>query len=149
MPAELAALWRWHDGEAGTDYFVWYHGLLSLEASVREYRALRFNPLVGWKKNWIPFLRFEGEWYFVECGDEASLASPVLHFFDETGAAYSHTNLTRFMMTMAASMERGVLLWHDGWWQETSVRALADVHGEFNERAEFPYYVDQAPEDER
>ena len=141
LPTELRELWRWHNGES-TNYFVWYHGFLSVQESIDQYQHLTSEPLYRWSPNWIPVFKFQDEWYFVECADESVAATPVILYFTEDEPAYAYVNLTRYMKTMATAMERHVLVWSGDWWADSDTRELAKVHREFNEPANFPYALD-------
>ena len=117
-------MWRWRDGES-TDYFVWYHGFLSVQDSIDEYRLLTSEPIFRWATNWIPVFKFQDEWYFVECGNEPVAAAPVVLYFTEDEPGYAYVNLTRYMKTMAMAMERRALAWSGNWRRTGSARNLA------------------------
>lgn len=142
VPREAETLWRWKNGES-TDYFIWYHGFLPLEEAVKQYKYLQSEPMFGWRQTWIPIFQFQDEWYFVECRRAAGDGSPVIFYFTESGPSYAYTNLTTYMKTMAAAMDRGVLTWEENWWNdEFDVSLLAAIHSEFNALARFPYALD-------
>lgn len=142
LPQEVQALWKWKNGES-TDYFIWYHGFLSLEDAIRQYNYLLSEPIFGWQKNWIPFFQFQDEWYFVECKNEPTAGAPVIHYFTESGPSYAYTNLTMYLATMAEAMDRGVLTWREGWWNDLDDRRkLVAIHDEYNDLAKFPYAIE-------
>ncbi|MEM7430927.1 MAG: hypothetical protein AAF351_03190 [Pseudomonadota bacterium] len=139
VPGELITLWSWRDGES-SNRFIWYHRFLSVSDAADEY--LRLLTEDEWKAHWIPVFEFEGEWYFVDCEKDASIGSPVSLYFNESGPSYNYVNLTSYLQTMAAAMDRGLLNWNEGWWAGTDkVQDLASVHAEFNEGVSFPYYI--------
>lgn len=142
LPQELEALWKWRNGET-TDYFVWYHGFLSLQEAIEQYNYLLSEPLFGWRENWIPVFQFQDEWYFVECKEESTAGAPMIHYFTESGPSYAYTNMTTYLRTMAEAMDSRTLNWENGWWSDSiRMRDLAAVHGEYNDLAKFPYAVE-------
>ena len=141
-PEEVEALWKWKNGES-TDRFVWYHGFLSLQEALEEYRYLTSEPIFGWEETWIPVFQFQDEWNVVVCDSEPNVGAPVIHYFTESGPSYAYTNLTTYLRTMAAAMDRGALTWTDGWWSSSDeVKDLAAIHDEHNDVAKFPYAVE-------
>ena len=142
LSQEVQALWKWKNGES-TDYFVWYHGFLTLQEAIEQYRYLLSEPIFGWQKNWIPIFQFQDEWYFVECNDNPAAGAPLILYFTESGPSYAYTNLTTYLRTMAAAMDRGVLTWTDSWWSiSDNEEDLAAIHDEYNDLASFPYAVE-------
>ena len=142
LPQEVEALWNWKNGES-TDYFVWYHGFLSLQEAIEQYRYLLSEPIFGWQENWVPIFQFQDEWNFVTCKIEPTVGAPVIHYFTESGPSYAYTNLTTYLSTMAAAMDRGALTWADGWWSNSDdEKDLAAIHDEFNDAARFPYAIE-------
>jgi cell wall assembly regulator SMI1 len=143
LPDELKTLWRWHNGET-TDYFIWYHRFLSVEAAIAQYQALLAAPVpdwMRWPETWIPVFEFEGEWYAVECGPAAVAGTPVIHYFIEDEPKVAYVNLTQYMATMAAVLRAGAVQWNGNWWDDDPA-ALAAIHAQFNPGVPFPYAVD-------
>jgi len=142
---ELIQLWEWHNGTQYTPVsFIWYHDFLSLEDALSEYKYLTSNPLITWNKNWIPVFTFEGEWYFVECYEEARIASPVGYsFLEDTEVYYTYVSLTRMMETSAAYYDQGAVFWDsESWGLGDDIKEVFSIHQTMNEGAHFPYHVE-------
>ena len=144
---ELVQLWGWHNGTRDTAQpFIWYHNFLPVEQVITEYEALRANPRLGWRENWLPVFEFEGEWYFVECDDRPRTASPVGYFFQEdTEAIVAYTSLTKMLETSAAWFKKRAVTWDAR--QEAmqeDLKRLLEIHQDLNEDARFPYHVENS-----
>ena len=144
-PQELREIWKWHDGHKDTgeaEWLVWYHQLLPAEDAVREYRSLRAQPFLTWSKNWLPVLFFEQEWYFVECDATERAASPLMHYFTESGPTPAYVNLTTFFATAVQSMSDGaVYMTGKPPRMECDIRRVSEIHQLHNPGLPFPYYV--------
>lgn len=142
---ELIKLWEWHDG---TQYspvpFIWYHDFLSVENALAEYKQLVSNPLISWKKNWIPVFSFDGEWYFVECYNESRVASPIGYLFlEETEVHYTYISLTRMLETAALWLNQGAVFWDSlSGGMGNNIHEVFRIHQELNVGAQFPYHVE-------
>ena len=142
---ELIQLWTWHNG---TQYspvpLIWYHDFLSVEDAISEYKQLTLNPLIVWGKNWIPIFSFQGEWYFVECYEEARVASPVGYLFlENTEVYYTYLSLTRMLETAAAWFQQGAVFWdNESWGLGDDIKEVFAIHQKLNEGAHFPYHVE-------
>ena len=48
-----------------------------------------------------------------------------------------------YLATMAEAMDRGVLTWREGWWNDLDDRRkLVAIHDEYNDLAKFPYAIE-------
>ena len=142
---ELLDLWAWQDGAGETFVpFIWYHDFLSAEGALEEYSRLVDSPIVGWREEWIPVFKFEGEWYFAVCAEEIEPAGPVGYFFlEETEAVYAYVSLSAMLETSAAYLERGAVVWDEteGGMVE-DIRQVFEIHQELNPGTLFPYASD-------
>ena len=142
---ESIQLWTWHNGTQYSSVpFIWYHDFLSVEDAISEYRQLASNPLIGWGKNWIPVFSFQDEWYFVECYEEARVASPVGYLFlENTEVYYTYLSLTRMLETAAAWFDQGAVFWdNESWGLGDDIKEVFAIHQKLNEGAHFPYHVE-------
>ncbi len=140
LPEELLTLWRWHDGES-SEGFVWYHEFVSVREAIDEFGALRRAPRSRWRRDWFPVLRFQDEWFFVECAQVPSAASPVMHFFVEDEPRYAFVNLTTMLQTMAEAARTGALAVDEDGNVRDDVAAIAAIHRRLNPGASFPYAI--------
>lgn len=136
---ELQALWSWHDG-GGPQPFVWYHDFLPVQQALSEYRSLGLNPLVQWDPRYIPIFSFEGEWFAAYCGEGASNAGPIVHYFLEDEPRITYVNLTVFMASMAEALRTDVVRWENDAMQY-DIGKMKTIHQKFNPGYPFPYYV--------
>lgn len=142
---ELIQFWEWHNGTHSSSVpFIWYHDFLSVEDAISENQQLTSNPLVSWRKNWIPIFSFQGEWYFVECYEEIRKASPVGYLFVETQEpTYTYLSLTRMLETSAAYYDQGAVYWDsESWGLGDNIKEVFSIHQKLNSGAHFPYHVE-------
>jgi hypothetical protein len=137
---ELQALWAWHDGATDATPFVWYHDFLSLEDAVSARWLLRLAALTHWDRRLVPVFTFDGEWYATYCGDDETVAAPVIHLSFEDEPRVTHINLTTFVVTMAQALGEKALRWEDGAMVE-DIHELHRIHLQHNPGYDFPYYV--------
>lgn len=142
---ELRALWKWRNGHSDTgigQWLVWYHQFLPLDDAIDEYRRLKSSPFSGWNRYWIPVFQFQGEWYFVECGDREVPASPLMHYFIESGMSHNYVSLTTYLATASQWFEEGAV-YAEGVEANMadSIAHVARIHARLNPGLPFPYYV--------
>lgn len=145
LPDELKALWQWRDGHVDTNrahWLVWYHQLMPAEEALEQHRYLLADPMFGWQKRWIPVMQFPEEWYFVECSQTATLASPLMFFFIEQEPMLAYSNLTSYFVTANAAMTSGaVFVAGEDAEMDSDIRVFSELHARWNPGIAFPYAV--------
>ena len=137
---ELAELWAWRDGAEKELPFVWYHDFMALDEAIADYRWLRAQRRFDWDPRYLPFLRFDGEWYAAYCGAPARQAGPIAHYGLVNGSTIVAINLTTFMGTMAELFQKDAVRWENGA-MEDDLPAIYTIFKANNPGYEFPYYV--------
>lgn len=140
LTQELKTLWSWHDGDTGSEPFIWYHDFLPLNRAILEYQWLIVNPLVRWDPDYIPIASFQGEWFGAYCGSNSEVAGPILHYFLEDEPRITAINLTTFIATMAEVLESGAVQWENGGMVE-DIAKVATIHQAKNPGYAFPYAI--------
>ena len=142
---ELIQLWTWHNGTQYTSVpFIWYHDFLSIQDAISEYKQLTSNPLIGWRKNWIPIFSFQGEWYFLECYEVIRDASPVGYIFIESQEPiYAYLSLSKMIETSATLFSQGAVFWDSqSFGFGDDIKKVFSIHQVLNDGTQFPYHVE-------
>ena len=137
---ELTALWRRLAPPADGPPFVLDHRLLSAAESRDRYDALRSDPDVPWRPNWIPVLVAGDRWLVVESSRSGAPAGPVVAYRDGVEPQVAFTNLTRLWQTIAVALRDPSATWADGRMQ-VDADALRRAHAEINGDLALPAFV--------
>jgi len=151
LPEEVRQVLGWHDGNLSRALdtpLLWYHALLSIDASMELRRTMSMIPGAGFRRNWWPLFVFQDEIYFVACTKERHKALPVRFYMGEvpeTPAAF--TSVSSLFETLLTGFTSGAVHSPDDegitQWRLPVVR---QIHQRFNPGVAFPYFVDEQAE---
>ncbi|WP_019499532.1 SMI1/KNR4 family protein [Pseudanabaena sp. PCC 6802] len=123
LPEEVYCLYQWHNGfdQGSLFQFDGFGGLdfFSLEEAIQEYNGLfmRLKREGLWGDKWLAIFDRDPITYFIVCGVDRFLSSPV-YTFDHKEWGYcpfqqKYDNLTAMMQTFADCYEMNAFEWTD------------------------------------
>lgn len=108
---ELRTLWsRYAPAGDAPPVFLDYR-LLSAESARARYDALRKDPAVAWRPNWVPVLSAGDRWLAVESSRSGAPAGPVVATRPGVEPVIAFTNLTRLFEAIATALADSTTTW--------------------------------------
>lgn len=101
---ELQILWSEVAPTDDRSAFLFGYRLLSAAGARARYDALRDDPDVSWRPNWVPVLEADDHWLVVESSRSTAPAGPVVAFRRGESPEVVFTNLTRFFEATATAL---------------------------------------------
>ena len=110
LPADLSALYRWHNGQHNNSPFFGAFTFYSLEEALEEYALALESAEKGeqnWKKSWFPVFGFQGDFFVIDLA-YAHGPSPVwLLIGTESEVPCWYDNLATMLATLRECFETG------------------------------------------